>query len=171
MVKATRDDFSFVMLPSRRSDTFREGKNPFTGEVVRFYNSTATPDECQALKAVLLGYGIHFDEESFSYRGKVGGTEIYIPDVHIGSGSFSGASIDLVGEMISDESLTAVLEMARSASLYLENSTGEGALAAPTPEIRDRVATSRSDEEVLLIDTVAKLRTWLVDIVGSRKVI
>ena len=158
------------MLPSRRGDTFREGKNPFTGEVVRFYDSTATPDECNTLEAVLLRYGINFDDDSITYRGKVGGTEIFIPNVNIGNGHFRGASIELVGEDISEESIAAVLEMGKSANLFFENSIGEGALAAPTSEIRDRVATVR-DEEVLLVDTVPKLRAWLMDHVGSRKVI
>jgi hypothetical protein len=145
-------------------------QNPFTGEVVRFYDSTANPDECNALEAVLLRYDINFDDDSITYRGKVGATEIFIPNVNIGNGHFRGASIELVGEVISEESITAVLEMGKSANLFFENSIGEGALAAPTSEVRDRVATVR-DEEVLLVDTVPKLRAWLMDHVRSRKVI
>ena len=169
MAKPTRDEFSFGMLTSHRGETFREGKNPFTGEVVRFYNSTATLDESKALEAVLDRYGIKFDDAAVTYSGEVDGTEICIPNANISDGPFGGASIELVGKIISDKSLAIVLEMGESANLYFENSIGEGALAAPTSEIQRRVASFR-DEEVLLVDTVAILRTWLLDHVGCRKV-
>lgn len=170
MSTPTRDLYSFGMLTSRRGETFREGKNPFTGEIVRFYNSTATPDECKALEAVLGRYTIDFDTDSITYRGEVDGTEIFIPNVDLRDGYFGGTTIELVGEVISDGSITAVLEMGKSANLFFENSIGEGALAAPTSEILAKVNTFR-DEEVVLVDTVTRLRSWLDDHVGSRKVV
>lgn len=170
MPSPTRDEYSFGMLTSRRGDTFREGKNPFTGEVVRFYDSTATPEECIALAEVLLRHGIKYDADSVSYYGCIAGTHICIPNTDLTSGHFGGASIELVGQEISDQSLDAVLEMGRSAEMFFQDSCGEGPIAAPTSEVKERVQAFR-EEEILLVKTAKELRSWLVDHLGSRKVI
>lgn len=165
----THDEYSFGMYTSRRGDTFREGKNPFTGEVVRFYEGSATLDECRALEAVLGQYDIALKEDCLDYCGEIDGTRICIPDTDLKDAHFRGTSIELTGATVSDAALTMVLEMGKSANLFFENFRGERTLAAPTPEIRERVKNYR-DEEVVIVDTVAKFRAWLDDHVGSRKV-
>lgn len=170
MPTPTRDEYSFGMLTSRRGDTFREGKNPFTGEVVRFYDSRATLEECRALEAILRQYAINFNEDCLDYCGEIDGTRICIPNTDLRDGHFGGASIELTGEPVSDAALIAVVEMGKAANLFFEHSIGEGALAAPNVEIRDRVKTFR-DKELVLVDTVAKLRSWLDENVDSRKVV
>lgn len=158
------------MQVARRGETFREGKNPFTGEVVRFYDHQATKEEIAALEEVLERYGIEFDYDSMSNYGEIEETMICIPHMNLSDGYFGGASIELVGNSISDKVIEAVLEMGRSANLFFSSSIGEGALAAPTAEVESNVQAFR-DEQVLLVDTVAKMRSWLLEHVGARKVI
>jgi hypothetical protein len=169
MATPTREEYSFGIYTSRRGEKFREGKNPFTGEVVRFYEGIATLDECRSLEAVLRQHAIDFNKDSLDHAGEIDGTKICIPDTDLRDGNFRGASIDLTGNHVSDAALTMVLEMGKSASLFFENLRGKKRPAAPTSEIRDRVKNFR-DEEVVIVDTVAKLRAWFDEIVGSRKV-
>src|SRR5690606_23175297 len=123
-------------------------------------------EECVALEETLKRYGIHIDCEALEYSGEIHGTRICLPDIDLRDRYFGGTSIELVGEKISDESIVAVLDMGKAAAAYY--STHEGPLAAPTSEIKAR-AEEHHVGEIVLVDTVVKLRNWLIDHVGVRR--
>lgn len=58
--------------------------------------------------------------------------------------------------------------MGKAAGAYY--CTYGGPAAAPTNEIKSRAA-EHVEDEIILVDTVEKLRNWLVDHVGVRRVI
>lgn len=158
----TEEDISlsFTVGSSRRKDTYREGRNPFTGEINRFYDFACTAEELEAIAGLADQYGFDIDRDIIFSEAEIEGTRIQMPNTDLKSKSFIGSSVILIGTAISDESLGFVLTLCREGGLYLGPCVGTSLLAAPSEEIKSRLEKFH-DDEVLLVENTQQILAWL----------
>jgi len=164
-------EFSFYTHTCNFGDAVRTGTNPFTGETTEFpVDDGMTEDEIDAVQDIFDDNGIEGPEpehEGYAVFSDDGSSiRFRCHDLDAGD-PITGIPIELVVPHLTDEVLTIIMDVARAGNLALTSVTGEDVrLIEKQP---DSTQLKRWPDAAT-IGSVADLRDWLNNVIGSGEV-
>ena len=162
-------EYSFNLHTANLGEKYREGKNPFTGEVIRFPIDLGLTDlEKATLKRIFRENGINGPEDDGEgYAGYFEHNQSIRFRCNLNNDEpINGIAVEVIVKELSETILSIIIELSKQSKLVLTSSIGDCVSMFSQPDNRHIERWGH----IQIIETASDLAVWLNNEIGSRDV-